>query len=171
MISVQRNEDMTENGIVLVVSVTLVQGDQVLIIQENKPSVRDTWNFPGGRIEPGEAVLEAAIREVKEETGYDVQLTGTTGVYQFLSSLNNHVIMFHFTGEVVGGSLQLGTGEIKDAIWVTLPDILADHSITFRDAEAMRQIVENLMNGVQHSLALFHPSLLLTSGSSHIHNS
>ncbi|MGV2787783.1 NUDIX domain-containing protein, partial [Clostridium perfringens] len=54
---------MTENGIVLVVSVTLVQGDQVLIIQENKPSVRDTWNFPGGRIEPGEAMLEAAIRE------------------------------------------------------------------------------------------------------------
>ena len=38
---------MTEKGIVLVVSVTLVQGDQVLIIQENKPSVRDTWNFPG----------------------------------------------------------------------------------------------------------------------------
>ena len=86
---------MTEKGIVLVVSVTLVQGDQVLIIQENKPSVRDTWNFPGGRIEPGEAMFEAAIREVKEETGYDVQLTGTTGVYPFISSLNHPVIMFH----------------------------------------------------------------------------
>lgn len=162
---------MTENGIVLVVSVTLVQGDQVLIIQENKPSVRDTWNFPGGRIEPGEAMLEAAIREVKEETGYDVQLTGTTGVYPFISSLNHHVIMFHFTGKVLGGWLHLGAGEIKDARWVTLPEILADHSMKIRDAEVMRQIVENLKNGVQHSLEMFHPSLLLTSGSSHIHNS
>lgn len=161
---------MTENGIVLVVSVTLVQGDQVLIIQENKPSVRDTWNFPGGRIEPGEAMFEAAIREVKEETGYDVHLTGTTGVYPFISSLNHPVIMFHFTGKVVGGSLHLGAGEIKDARWVTLPDILADHSMKIRDVEVMRQIVENLKNGVQHSLELFHPSLLLTSGPSHIHN-
>lgn len=94
---------MTENGIVLVVSVTLVQGDQVFIIQENKPSVRGTWNFPGGRIEPGETMFEAAIREVKEETGYEVQLTGTTGVYQFISSLNHHVVMFHFYRNRDGG--------------------------------------------------------------------
>lgn len=65
----------------------------------------------------------------------------------------------------------MGAGEIKDSRWVMLPDILADDSINFRDVEVMRQIVENLKNGVQHSLALFHPSLLLTSGSSHIHNS
>ncbi|MFG1731155.1 NUDIX hydrolase [Paenibacillus sp. 843] len=160
---------MTENGNVLVVSVTLFQGDQVLIIQENKPSVRDTWTFPGGRIEPGEAMLEADIREVKEETGYDVQLTGTTGVYPFISSLNHPVIMFHFTGEVVGGLLQLGAGEIKDSRWVKLSDILADDSMEFRDAAVMRQIVENLKNGVQHSLELFHPSLLLTSSESHNH--
>ncbi|MGG4090984.1 NUDIX hydrolase [Paenibacillus lautus] len=162
---------MTKNGTVLVVSVTLVQGDQVLIIQENKPSVRDTWNFPGGRIEPGETMFEAAIREVKEETGYEVQLTGTTGVYQFLSSLNHHVVMFHFAGIVTGGSLELGAGEIKDCRWVTLHDILADDSMNFRDAEVMRQILESLRKGVQYPLELFHPSLLLTSGSSHIHNS
>ncbi|MCI1774104.1 MAG: NUDIX hydrolase [Paenibacillus lautus] len=149
---------MTENGIVLVVSVTLVQGDQVFLIQENKPSVRDTWNFPGGRIEPGETMVEAAIREVKEETGYEVQLKGTTGVYPFLSSLNYHVVMFHFTGIVTGGSLELGADEIKDCRWVTLPDILADDSMIFRDAEVMRRIVESLEKGVQHPLALFHPS-------------
>lgn len=149
---------MTENGIVLVVSVTLVQEDQVFIIQENKPSVRDTWNFPGGRIEPGETMFEAAIREVKEETGYEVQLTGTTGVYQFISSLNYHVVMFHFTGIVTGGSIELGADEIKDCRWVTLPDIFADDSMIFRDAEVMRRIVESLEKGVQHPLALFHPS-------------
>lgn len=117
----------------------------------------------------GEAMLEAAIREVKEETGYDVQLTGTTGVYPFISSLNHPVIMFHFTGEVVGGLLQLGAGEIKDSRWVKLSDILANDSMEFRDAAVMRQIVENLKNGVQHSLELFHPSLLLTSSESHNH--
>ncbi|AVV57519.1 NUDIX hydrolase [Paenibacillus glucanolyticus] len=91
---------MTKKGIVLVVSITLFQEDQVLIIQENKPVVQDKWSFPGGRIEPGEDIVEAAIREAKEETGYDVKLTSTTGVYHFLSSLNHYVVMFHFTGEV-----------------------------------------------------------------------
>ncbi|WP_246059379.1 NUDIX domain-containing protein [Paenibacillus lautus] len=112
---------MTENGNVLVVSVTLFQGDQVLIIQENKPSVRDTWTFPGGRIEPGEAMFEAAIREVKEETGYDVQLTSTTGVYPFISSLNHPVIMFHFTGEVVGARFNWELARLRIAGGLSCP--------------------------------------------------
>ncbi|EFU39423.1 NUDIX hydrolase [Paenibacillus vortex V453] len=91
---------MTKKGIVLVVSIALFQEDQVLIIQENKPVVQDKWGFPGGRIEPGEDIVETAIREAREETGYDVKLTSTTGVYHFLSSLNHYVVMFHFTGEV-----------------------------------------------------------------------
>ncbi|KOP67476.1 DNA mismatch repair protein MutT [Bacillus sp. FJAT-18019] len=149
--------------IVLVVSVSLLQEDQVLLIQENKPLVCDTWNFPGGRIEPGEAILDAARREVREETGYEAELTGTTGVYHFLSSLNHHVIMFHFTGQVAGGSLQWATDEIQDSRWVPLSDVFEDHRIVFRDPGVMRQIVENLKNGVLHPLTLFNPSLILDS--------
>ena len=58
-------------------------------------------------------MFEAAIREVKEETGYDVQLTGTTGVYPFISSLNHPVIMFHFTGEVVEARFKLVQARLK----------------------------------------------------------
>lgn len=151
-----------QKDIVLVVSVSLLHEDQVLLIQENKSLVQDTWNFPGGRIEPGEAILDAARREVREETGYEVELTGTTGVYHFLSSLNHHVIMFHFTGQVVGGSLQWATDEIKDGRWVPLSDVCEDHRMVFRDPEVMRQIVENLKNGVSHPLTLFNPALIST---------
>ncbi|MGG3279914.1 NUDIX hydrolase [Paenibacillus solani] len=145
--------------IVLVVSVSLLQEDQVLLIQENKPLVRDTWNFPGGRIEQGEAILDAARREVREETGYEAELTGTSGVYHFLSSLNDHVIMFHFTGQVMGGSPRWATDEIKDGRWVPLSDVFKDHRMVFRDPGVMRQIVENLKNGVLHPLTLFNPAL------------
>lgn len=58
----------------------------------------------------------------------------------------------------MGGSLELGADEIKDCRWVTLPDLLADDSMIFRDAEVMGRIVESLEKGVQHPLALFHPS-------------
>jgi len=39
------------------------------------------WGLAGGRIEPGESVAEAAVREVKEETGFLVQITRLIGVY------------------------------------------------------------------------------------------
>lgn len=152
-----------KKDIVLVVSVSLLQGDQVLLIQENKTHVRDTWNFPSGRIEPGEAILDAARREVKEETGYEIELTGTTGVYQFLSSLNHHVIMFHFTGQVVGGTPQWATDEIKDGRWVPLTDVFEDHRMVFRDPDVLRQIVENLKNGVVHPLTFFNSASLIST--------
>jgi len=75
---------MSKAEIVLVVSVSIIRDDKVLMVKENKLAVRNKWNFPGGRIEQGEHILEAARREAKEETGYDIELTGTTGIYNFI---------------------------------------------------------------------------------------
>ena len=45
---------MTQTGIVLVVSVSIISEDKVLMVKENIPSVKNKWNFPSGRIEYGE---------------------------------------------------------------------------------------------------------------------
>ncbi|TFI48809.1 NUDIX domain-containing protein, partial [Diaphorobacter sp. DS2] len=72
---------MTQNEIVLVVSTSIIQEGKVLVIKENKATVKNKWNFPSGHVEKEEDILEAACREVKEETGLDVKLTHTTGIY------------------------------------------------------------------------------------------
>ncbi|MEK3779402.1 NUDIX hydrolase [Paenibacillus sp. FSL R5-0810] len=149
---------MTNNGSVLVVNVSIVHEDRVLLIQENKPLVRNKWSFPGGRIEKGESIQAAAVREVKEETGYDVRLTGTTGVYQFVSSLSSHVVMFHFVGEITGGALRPAPDEIRDYCWVRLQDLISGY-IDYRDAGVMRQISDNLLAGNILPLTMFNPSL------------
>jgi len=77
---------MTQNEIVLVVSVSIIKNNEVLMIKEDKPSAINKWNFPSGRIEQGEGILSASCREVKEETGYDVKLSKTTGIYNFIVS-------------------------------------------------------------------------------------
>jgi 8-oxo-dGTP pyrophosphatase MutT (NUDIX family) len=51
---------LTQNGIVLVVSGSLIKGEEVLMIKENKPGVISKWNFPSGRIETGEDILYVA---------------------------------------------------------------------------------------------------------------
>lgn len=45
--------------------------DRVLLIRRGRPPARGQWHLPGGRLEPGESLGQAAIREVREETGID----------------------------------------------------------------------------------------------------
>ncbi|MFK9091059.1 NUDIX hydrolase [Bacillus salipaludis] len=150
---------MTQNGIVVVVSVSIMNGDEVLLIKENKLLAINKWNFPSGRIEYKEDILDAACREVKEETGFDVKLTGTTGIYNFISSSNDQVILFHFTGEITGGSLKIEEDEIIDSRWIKVTEIMHFDNNELREARVIRRIVDRLLNQKVHSITVFNNQL------------
>ncbi|NJJ42427.1 NUDIX hydrolase [Paenibacillus apii] len=151
---------MNTSKTVLVVSVSIFREDgKVLVIKENRPSVRDKWNFPSGRIEPGEAIPDAARREVKEETGYEVRLMAATGIYHFVSSLGDPVILFHFTGGITGGSPQLEENIGVDSRWAALSELLELDPSEWRYAGVISQIVNNLIAGNEYPVALYHPKL------------
>lgn len=154
-----REKRMDQNGIVLVVSVSIFRDDEVLMIRENKPTAIETWNFPSGRIENGEDILYSARREVKEETGFDVKLNGTTGVYNFVSSTNNQVILFHFTGEVTGGLLNLEEEEISDSRWVKVSDLVKFDDGELREPSVLKQIINNLLKEELHPISIYNKQL------------
>ncbi|WP_409330522.1 (deoxy)nucleoside triphosphate pyrophosphohydrolase [Trujillonella humicola] len=58
--------------VVQVVGVALVQGDRVLVAQRAGGPFAGCWEFPGGKVEPGEPDLDALVRECREELGVDV---------------------------------------------------------------------------------------------------
>ncbi|MFD2214655.1 NUDIX hydrolase [Metabacillus endolithicus] len=147
---------MSQNKFVVVVSVSILCNDKVLLIKENKPTVHNKWNFPSGRIEYSEDILEAAHREVKEETGLEIKLTGTTGVYQFMSSTNNQVFLFHFIAEVTGGALSLEEDEIVDAKWIKVNQLSELKEEELREAGVFNQMVQNLLSENIHSIELIN---------------
>jgi 8-oxo-dGTP diphosphatase len=151
---------MWQNGIVLVVSVSIIRDDEVLIIKENKPTAINKWNFPSGHIESGEDILYAACREAKEETGFDVTLNGTTGVYNFISNTNDQVFLFHFTGEVTGGSLYLEEDEILDSKWVKVNELLEFDNEELREPGVLKQIINNLLNQELYSITLYNKQVI-----------
>lgn len=89
-------------------SACVFRGDAVLLVQRGKAPFAGRWSLPGGHIEPGERAMEAAIREVREETGVIATLREVAGVNDVI--LHDHAgqLTQHYVITVFGGS---GTGE------------------------------------------------------------
>ncbi|WP_312097301.1 NUDIX hydrolase [Niallia sp.] len=73
---------------------------QILMVKNHEGH----WSFPGGKVETGESLEEAVIREVEEETGLIIKPGKIVAINEgkFLKR-NNHAIFFTFEGEIVGG--------------------------------------------------------------------
>ena len=67
------------NSLVPAASAVVVDDEQRLLLQRRRDN--DKWALPGGKMEIGESLGDCARREVKEETGFDVELTGIVGIY------------------------------------------------------------------------------------------
>ena len=84
------------------VNVCIQKEDSLLMVEENKPYIKGLINIPGGHLEENENIIEGAVREVLEETGLKIKITGLVGVYNAITTKKKyHLVNFIFTGQVV----------------------------------------------------------------------
>lgn len=88
--------------------VVLNREDEILLVRHKKGN-KSYWVLPGGRLEYGETFAECAVREVKEETGLEVQVER----FLFLSEAiapdrSRHIVNIFIKAKVIGGTMQLG---------------------------------------------------------------
>ena len=100
--------------------------DRILLV---KRSDNDLWALPGGGMDLGESIVETAVREVKEETGLYVEVTGLIGVYtnplHVMAYTDGEVrqqFSLCFTTRLIGGQLQVDS-ESTDIAWTRPQDI------------------------------------------------
>lgn len=84
--------------------------NEILMIK----SPRRGWEYPGGMVEPGETLQEALIREIKEETGVDVEITGFIGICK---NIEKDIVNIDFSCKYVKGEL-LTSDESIEVRWV-----------------------------------------------------
>ncbi len=85
-----------------------------LLVQEKQHKVYGLWNIPAGHVDRGETIESAAVREVKEESGYSVRLGEKIDIYH--ESVDSPVCHI-FIASIVGGELNIQPEEILDAGW------------------------------------------------------
>lgn len=92
---------------VAAVGVVCFRGDEVLLIRRGAPPREGEWSLPGGRIEWGERVTDAALRELREETGCEAEIIGLIDVVDGLMS-DRHYVLIDYAALWRSGEPQAG---------------------------------------------------------------
>jgi 8-oxo-dGTP diphosphatase len=104
----------------IVAGVVLKRDGKFLLVQEKLPKAYKLWNLPAGKVEEGYSIEETAIKEAKEESGFDCKLIKLIDIYQEDAE---RPVRHAFFAEITGGSLQIPEDEILDAKWLSLEEI------------------------------------------------
>lgn len=86
---------MTTSPAIAVGAIVIDKGALLLVKRDREPA-RGEWSLPGGRVEVGETLREALVREVREETGVDVDVDGLIGVAERVVRDDDGDIAFHY---------------------------------------------------------------------------
>lgn len=108
---------------IIVVGGIIEKNGKFLLVQEAQKMCYKKWNLPAGQLDCNETVFEGAKREIKEETGCDVELTG-------LLSISNRVLKddiflsLIFSTKMISENIKFDTNEILDVKWFSYEEII-----------------------------------------------
>ncbi|KAB2338649.1 NUDIX hydrolase [Cytobacillus depressus] len=111
------------------------QDDKVLLVKGYKRG----WEFPGGFVNSEESIKAAAIREAKEESGIDIELTDFLGVEHHIKKTSIVVV---FKGRPIGGTIET-SNETKDVGYFDLNESLKIMAIDHFKDRLLRCVNEN----------------------------
>lgn len=131
------------------VSASIWRGGKVLLVQRAKPP-KGIWAFPGGHVEPGETLAEAAARELREETGMTAEFRGLLGLYDVIRRdadglLTVHYVIASYLG-IAGPEEPVAASDAAAVTWAD-PDHLGGFTLAPNMADAIAT-ARNIVNGL-----------------------
>ena len=106
----------------LAVSAAIFRDGKMLIVRRARAPAHGLFTLPGGRVEPGETLVEAVVREVMEETALTIEAVGLAGYREMMprdagGALAAHFVILPFAARWIGGEVRLND-ELDEARWI-----------------------------------------------------
>jgi mutator protein MutT len=105
----------------IAVGAICIHDGQMLLIRRGREPSRGKWSLPGGRVEKGELLADALVREVREETGLEVEVGELAGILEVPGEVH-YVILDHFA-TVTEASEPVAGDDAAEARWVPLEEV------------------------------------------------
>jgi len=107
---------------VLAVGAVLVEHGRLLLVRRGRGPAQGSWSVPGGRVELGETLAEAVIRELREETALDGVCGPLLGWAERIGADEHHVI-FDFEVSLAGGDRAVAGDDAAEVQWVDVHEV------------------------------------------------
>ena len=113
------------------VGAVIASDDRVVLIKRKYEPLAGQWSLPGGTLELGESLEAGVAREIREETGLDVEVGPVVEVFDRIlldagGRVQYHFVLVDYLCRPIGGHLQAGS-DVDDAVWVAPSDLSSYH--------------------------------------------
>ena len=112
---------MSEDKPQVAVGAIVIYEERLLMVRRGRDPGRGLWSLPGGRLENGEYLHQALVREVKEETGLDVAPGPLVGIFEVLG--DPHYVILDFAASPTDEATPVAHGDTDEVRWVPLEDV------------------------------------------------
>ncbi len=112
---------------IIIVGGVIKKDNKYLLVQEAQEKCRGKWNIPAGHLDPNETIFEGAKREIFEECGYNVSLTGIAHIGNRVM-VDDEFLGIIFSTEIIDGEIKIDKQEILDVKWFSYDEIMQMHN-------------------------------------------
>ena len=143
---------MENKMINIIASCCVTYNNKILFVEEKKTEISGLWDLPGGKVKNNEDIKQAAVREIREETGYDIELKDILLMQNYVNNKGMMLIVYFNAILKNVEQKEYRKKEINNVKWLSVDEIKNIPYSHIRGGKGIEKIIYNIENKISYPL-------------------